>query len=203
MKLPERITFLGTEDPAARLIDIYLGYGIQIVVGGGSFPESIQNTIRGMEPQENLLFTDPGAASAGASIVFVCLPPHETPAALAGLSGDTLAILCGRTVPPLAELRAATTACLARAFQHLPAELLENPLSYGLRISQLYCCDRPFGRPRLEQLLELCAFDPVFVGTLDRAGLLENLQELLENLQTEQGPLALKLIRHPAAPAES
>ena len=195
MKLPERITFVGTEDPAPVLIRIFLNYGIPIVVGGSQLLEKIQNSIRGMEPEENLLWTDPAQATVGANIIFVCQPPAQIPGTLAGLPTDALAILCTERLPDVLELRSATGACLVRAFHHLQPDLLTNPLSFGQRISHLYCCDRPSGRARVEQLLDLCALEPIFSGNLDLAHELENVQQLLVSLEIEHGPLALKLLR--------
>jgi 8-hydroxy-5-deazaflavin:NADPH oxidoreductase len=144
-----------------------------------------------------------GGDASGADVIVVAVPSGQIEAALASVRGsagkvtiDTTNALRGRNeqFESLAhQVKSIVGGPTAKAFNTNFAAVYDEIGAQRVRPSDLYACDDA-AREVVEQLSRDAGYDPVFLGGLDRARLLEeHLALLFAVRETELGPFFYRL----------
>jgi predicted dinucleotide-binding enzyme len=92
----------------------------------------------------------------------------------------------------------APQAAVFRAFNNIGWENFESPVFDGIQADLFYCGNNGMAKTAVEELIRAVGLNPVYVGDLDKVGLVDAITSLWFALAYEQGMgrhLAFKLLR--------
>ncbi len=188
-----RIGIVGVGKMGSRLGRVWAAKGHQVMYGSRDLEKARTEAANAGFASNPILCGSYQDAAVFGDVVVIGVPwsrAIETVRSLEALAGKTvlditnpvaadMTVAIGHTTSAAEEIaRVIPAAHVVKAFNSIPPEVLDNPTFGGLKADGYYCGDDSSAKHAVAQLISDAGFDPVDVGPLRSARLLEPLANL-------------------------